>query len=313
MASSRAARRRFLGRTALQPCVRGGVRRSRHRFALVRSPRRRRIGRSEGYGPGPPRRRRPCRARLPRPPAEIDPAQTGLWGFSNGAWVATIAASRLPACAFLLLTGASAVSPAEQEVYRRTEDLRRRASPRRRWARSNAGGASTSRISSMAGGSREWDRELPTLRARIGADAQLAAVAVPEFVRVNPTCFRPGPRCGYGSAPQTDGPGRALDGVRPDPGSRTCVLPGAHPAGRTRCQRAGRPERRPLRSDRREPGPGKVRRRSAARDGPRVQPGQRPGRGYARWWAPAADRPRRAPSGVSRSHDQLAGDVTRRI
>lgn len=48
----------------------------------------------------------------------------GLWAFSQGAWVAMMAAALDPAIAFLVVVGASAVSPAVQMRYGTDEQLR---------------------------------------------------------------------------------------------------------------------------------------------------------------------------------------------
>jgi uncharacterized protein len=53
------------------------------------------------------------------------PVPTGLWGFSQGAWVALLAAARRADIAFLVLIGCSAVSPARQMQYGTAEQLRR--------------------------------------------------------------------------------------------------------------------------------------------------------------------------------------------
>ena len=47
----------------------------------------------------------------------IDAARIGLWGFSQGAWVAPLAASRTPKIAFLVLLASTGVTPAEQMLY----------------------------------------------------------------------------------------------------------------------------------------------------------------------------------------------------
>lgn len=57
--------------------------------------------------------------------AEIGPAPIGLWGFSQGAWIALLAAAGDSAVAFLILVGCSAVSPARQMRYGTAEQLRR--------------------------------------------------------------------------------------------------------------------------------------------------------------------------------------------
>lgn len=48
---------------------------------------------------------------------EIDAGRIGLWGFSQGAWVAPLAASRSTKIAFLVLVASTGVSPAEQMLY----------------------------------------------------------------------------------------------------------------------------------------------------------------------------------------------------
>ena len=103
----------------------------------------------------------------------VDSARVGLWGYSNGAWVATLAASRLPDCAFLVLTGAAGVSPGASEAFRRSEDLR-------------AQGISEATLDAvratwlivfdyLAHGEwrPDWDHELARCRAVIAADVAL--------------------------------------------------------------------------------------------------------------------------------------------
>lgn len=52
------------------------------------------------------------------------PVPVGLWGFSQGAWVALLSAATDPAVAFLVLVGCSAVSPALQMRYGTAVQLR---------------------------------------------------------------------------------------------------------------------------------------------------------------------------------------------
>ncbi len=61
---------------------------------------------------------------LLRTRAEIDPLRIGVWGESQGGWVAALAASRAPAIAFLINISTSATTPAEQELYRIEHSLR---------------------------------------------------------------------------------------------------------------------------------------------------------------------------------------------
>jgi len=48
---------------------------------------------------------------------DVDPRRVGLWGFSQGAWVAPPAASRSDAISFLVLVASTGVTPAEQMLY----------------------------------------------------------------------------------------------------------------------------------------------------------------------------------------------------
>jgi pimeloyl-ACP methyl ester carboxylesterase len=48
---------------------------------------------------------------------DIDPRRIGLWGFSQGAWIASLVAAGSDRIAFLVLVAATGVSPAEQMRY----------------------------------------------------------------------------------------------------------------------------------------------------------------------------------------------------
>jgi dienelactone hydrolase len=56
--------------------------------------------------------------------ADVDPHKTGLWGFSEGGWVAPLAASRSPRVSYVVLVGASGVSPARQSAWALENKLR---------------------------------------------------------------------------------------------------------------------------------------------------------------------------------------------
>jgi uncharacterized protein len=47
----------------------------------------------------------------------VDPTKVGLWGVSEGGWVAPLAASRAPATAFLVVVGANGVAPLRQQTW----------------------------------------------------------------------------------------------------------------------------------------------------------------------------------------------------
>jgi dienelactone hydrolase len=117
---------------------------------------------------------------------EVDPKRVGLWGYSNGAWVATLASIQAQSLAFLVLAGASGVSPAVSEIYRRTEDLRRQGI--RKMTLEAVERAWTIVFSCLVDGVWEsgWDAEIVRLAERIKKDPQLAALRVPDFVRDRP-------------------------------------------------------------------------------------------------------------------------------
>lgn len=50
-------------------------------------------------------------------PDVADPRRIGLWGLSQGAWIAPLAADRIDGIAFLVLVSGGGVTPARQELY----------------------------------------------------------------------------------------------------------------------------------------------------------------------------------------------------
>lgn len=54
----------------------------------------------------------------------VDPGRVGLWGVSEGGWVAPLAAARSDAVDFVVVVGASAVPPAQQEAWAKATRLR---------------------------------------------------------------------------------------------------------------------------------------------------------------------------------------------
>ncbi|OUC84005.1 hypothetical protein CA984_40485 [Streptosporangium minutum] len=55
----------------------------------------------------------------------VDPAKVGVWGFSEGGWVAPIAASRSEDIAFVVLVGANGLPPLRQQTWAVTAGLRK--------------------------------------------------------------------------------------------------------------------------------------------------------------------------------------------
>ena len=60
---------------------------------------------------------------------DIDGKRIGVWGFSNGSWVAPMVAVRRPNVAFVVVIGASGTTPVETEIHRRVFDLREQGVP----------------------------------------------------------------------------------------------------------------------------------------------------------------------------------------
>lgn len=56
--------------------------------------------------------------------SDVDPGRIGLWGFSEGGWVAPLAAARSAQVSFVVLVGASGVSPARQQAWHLGNRLR---------------------------------------------------------------------------------------------------------------------------------------------------------------------------------------------
>jgi hypothetical protein len=122
--------------------------------------------------------------RVLRAQPDVDPARTGIAGFSNGMWAAPIAAARQHP-AFVAGVGAPGVSMAESEVHRRTKLLRDAGvGP----ATVAAAGAAWRAIFGIVADGPDEDRlralaeALETLRA----STDLGRYEVPDFVRRNP-------------------------------------------------------------------------------------------------------------------------------
>lgn len=57
---------------------------------------------------------------------DVDPAQVGLWGLSEGGWVAPLAATRSDEVAFVITVAGRGIGPAEQTAWATEDALRRR-------------------------------------------------------------------------------------------------------------------------------------------------------------------------------------------
>ncbi|WP_242900597.1 alpha/beta hydrolase [Actinomadura terrae] len=55
----------------------------------------------------------------------VDPAKVGLWGLSEGGWVAPLAASRSADAAFVIVVGGNAMPPIRQQLWNEASSLRR--------------------------------------------------------------------------------------------------------------------------------------------------------------------------------------------
>lgn len=143
----------------------------------------------------------------------VDPTRVGIWGYSNGAWVASLAAEAVGP-AFLVLAGASGVTPGRAEAYRRAEDLRSQGigdetvtAVERAW---------TLIFDMLAIRTVDENRhdELHGLSGIIRSDSALDNIEVPDFVRERPELDSV-PRF---DRPPLSGPPEALAGTSPDMG-----------------------------------------------------------------------------------------------
>src|SRR5919197_2088517 len=56
----------------------------------------------------------------------VDPAKVGIWGLSEGGWVAPLAASRSAEVAFVIVVGGNAMPPIRQQTWNEASALRRK-------------------------------------------------------------------------------------------------------------------------------------------------------------------------------------------
>ena len=144
----------------------------------------------------------------------VDAARAGLWGYSNGAWVAGRAAQLAADPAFLVLTGASAVSQARSEAYRRTRELRELGVPEKTLAAVERTWLMLFEYMGGAPWGPGWNDELAQLRAVIEADAVIPTLEPSALVLADPR-FDPVPRF---DTPLLADPRTALRGLAPEMG-----------------------------------------------------------------------------------------------
>lgn len=119
-----------------------------------------------------------------RPAIRAD--RVGVWGFSNGSWVAPMVAARRPDVAFVAVIGAAGTTALETEIHRRTFDLDQQGVP----ADQVANVEKMWRILYRLLGARvpdDADRsEYDRLAARVSASAELAEVTLQEYAVQQP-------------------------------------------------------------------------------------------------------------------------------
>jgi uncharacterized protein len=105
----------------------------------------------------------------------------GVWGYSNGSWVAPLVAARRPEVAFLAVIGAAGTTALETEIHRRAFDLREQGVPEDQIA----GVVEQWRIVYDLLDTRQPDpvakRRFDDLAATAGASAELRAVRLHEY------------------------------------------------------------------------------------------------------------------------------------
>lgn len=115
----------------------------------------------------------------------IDPANIGLWAFSNGTWSAPMVAAGMEDVRFVVLVGAAGVSPAEAEIHRKVLELRDWHIPEVTIERVQR--AWTLAYRCVVGEwDSAWDTEYDALIAGLHNDAQLTSIPLAEYVQRQP-------------------------------------------------------------------------------------------------------------------------------
>jgi pimeloyl-ACP methyl ester carboxylesterase len=116
-----------------------------------------------------------------------DVGRVGVWGFSNGSWVAPLVAARDPQVAFVCVIGASGTTAIETEIHRRAFDLREQGVPVEQieWIRQQW------RMIFALDLCREPDvdhrRRYDELAAAVAASTELAQITLQEYAIQEPT------------------------------------------------------------------------------------------------------------------------------
>ena len=113
---------------------------------------------------------------------DVDPRRVGLWGYSQGGWVAPLAASRSDAVAFVVLLAACGVTPGEQMRYGTAFHLRK-------------AGYDEAAVTEMLAARDAWESFERGQLARSDAQARIAAVRTRRWFPLAfvPPLVPPGP------------------------------------------------------------------------------------------------------------------------
>jgi uncharacterized protein len=94
----------------------------------------------------------------------VDPAKVGIWGLSEGGWVAPLAASRSSDVSFVIVVGGNAMSPIRQQTWNEASGLRRRGVSGSLVDRANL---NLARLAADAGLFAEADYDAPAVLERV--------------------------------------------------------------------------------------------------------------------------------------------------
>ena len=131
---------------------------------------------------------------------DIAADRVGVWGYSNGSWVAPMVAARHPHTAFVCVIGASGTTAVETEIHRRAFDLREQGVPAEQitWIREMWRLIYDLLLSRAP--SAEHEQRFDALAKLVHASPELAGITVQEYAKQSPFLGSVPPYASYSDA-----------------------------------------------------------------------------------------------------------------
>jgi pimeloyl-ACP methyl ester carboxylesterase len=115
-----------------------------------------------------------------------DVGRVGVWGFSNGSWVAPLVAARDPQVAFVCVIGASGTTAIETEIHRRAFDLREQGVPAEQIERIRQMWRMIFALDLRREADADHRRRYDELAAAVAASTELAQITLQEYAIQQP-------------------------------------------------------------------------------------------------------------------------------